>query len=245
MIKPTIKDVAALAGVSTTTVSHVINNTRFVSEEVRSRVTSAMNQTGYLPNSIARSLRKGVTNTIGMILPDSSNPFFAELGHAIEDLAFSQGYSVILCNTEGDPVKELFYINLLHQKQDDGMIFVATGDNPTTVNFFINNPINVVLIDRQLKVVDDLKIPTVMVDNETGAFIATSHLIHLGHRRIACISGSSKLTPSYQREIGYKKALEKGGIIIDESLVTQGNFDPQSGYQSLYKLKENLQPPLY
>src|SRR3972149_8826242 len=112
-----IWEVAEKAGVSPTTVSHVINNTRFVSEATRARVLAAMDELGYRPNALARSLRRGETHTIGLILPDSANPFFAEVGRSIEDAAFNLGYNVILCNSEGDLNKENLYVDVLSKKQ--------------------------------------------------------------------------------------------------------------------------------
>ncbi len=125
---PTIREVAARAGVSPTTVSHVINNTRFVSPEARERVLQAMEELGYRPNVLARSLRRGETRTLGLILPDSANPFFAEVARAIEDAAFREGYNVILGNSENELDKERLYVEVLTTKQVDGLIFVAAGD---------------------------------------------------------------------------------------------------------------------
>ena len=122
----TISEVAKEANVSRATVSHVINNTRFVSEETRQRVEQAINELGYRPNVLARSLRLGETLTLGLILPDSSNTFFAEIGRSIEKAAFESGYNVIFCNSDEDPEKESLYIDVLTKKQVDGIILVPT-----------------------------------------------------------------------------------------------------------------------
>src|SRR5690606_30486283 len=122
-----MRDVAERAGVSVTTVSHVINGTRHVSEELRDRVQDAMRALAYQPNALARSLRRSESYTIGMILPDGMNPYFAEIARSIEDQSFSEDYSVIICNSDGDLVKELNYINVLMEKRVDGIIFVAAG----------------------------------------------------------------------------------------------------------------------
>jgi len=233
----TINDVAKIAGVSSTTVSHVINNTRFVSEDVRNRVLQAMKELGYKRNYLARSLRRGKTSTIGMIMPDSSNPFFAEIAHDIEDYAFRRGYSVILCNTEGDPEKELFYIDLLYQKQVDGMIFIAAGENEKSIKFIIDNDIDVVIIDRELYSDDHTQFPKVLVDNESGGYLATKHLIDIGHRRIVCICGPSFLTPSAERESGYQRALKEADIPFDESLIIRGEFHTETGYHAFKQLQ--------
>ena len=144
----TIREVAEKAGVSYTTVSHVINNTRFVSETTRARVQKAMDELNYRPNAVAQSLRSGKTNTIGLILPDSANPFFAEIGRSIEDEAFKFGYSVIFCNTERDEAKEKLYIEVLSQKQVDGIIFVATGDRIESIHTLLNQQLPLVVVDR-------------------------------------------------------------------------------------------------
>jgi LacI family transcriptional regulator len=146
----TIREVAESAGVSYATVSHVINNTRLVSPETRERVLAAMDALNYRPNALARSLRQGKTNTIGLVLPDSANPFFAEISRGIEDEAFQKGYSVFLCNTELDTQRELFYVDVLSKKQVDGIIFVAAGDQADSLDFLLYRRMPVVMIDRDL-----------------------------------------------------------------------------------------------
>jgi LacI family transcriptional regulator len=122
-----IKDVAKTAGVSISTVSHVINETRFVSDELRERVLNAMEELNYHPNALARSLRLGETKIIGLIIPDNSNPYFAEIARTIEDIGYKNGYSVILCNSDGNLDKEAAYINILITKQVDGVILISAG----------------------------------------------------------------------------------------------------------------------
>lgn len=223
----TIREVAKRAGVSYATVSHVINDTRFVSQATRDRVLAAMDELNYRPNALARSLRKGKTNTIGLILPDSANPFFAEIGRSVEDSAFNLGYSVILCNTERNPHREQLYVDVLSKKQVDGIIFVATGEQVDSLNFLLSQEVPVVLIDRDLP---NSEVDAVLTDNQQGGYLATQHLIELGHRRIACIAGPSHITPSAERVIGYKQALEEAGLPFDETLVVRGDHHPGSGH---------------
>lgn len=236
----TIREVAEKAGVSFTTVSHVINNTRFVSEGTRSRVLMAMQELGYRPNALARSLRRGETLTLGLILPDSANPFFAEIGRSIEDSAFRQGYNVILCNTEGDKEKERSYVEVLGKKQVDGLIFVAAGDQAASLVHLLVEGVPVVVIDRDLP---HLEVDTVLVDNRQGGKLVTQHLIELGHRRIACLTGPSHLTPSAQRVTGYREALAEAGLAVDESLILRGDFHPGQGYAAARSLLERADPP--
>lgn len=222
----TIREVAESAGVSYATVSHVINNTRFVTQETRDRVLTAMTALNYRPNALARSLRQGKTNTIGLVLPDSANPFFAEISRSIEDEAFKKGYSVFLCNTELDTERELFYVDVLSKKQVDGIIFVAAGDQSDSLDYLRRENMPVVLIDRNLP---NVQVDVVLTDHQLGGYLATRHLIGLGHQRIACIAGPSTITPSAERITGYQKALEEAGLPCDENLILRGDYHAQSG----------------
>ena len=222
----TIREVAETAGVSYATVSHVINNTRLVSPETRERVLAAMDALNYRPNALARSLRQGKTNTIGLVLPDSANPFFAEISRGIEDEAFKKGYSVFLCNTELDIKRELFYVDVLSKKQVDGIIFVAAGDQADSLDYLLQRNMPVVMIDRNVPNVEG---DAVLTDHQLGGYLATRHLLELGHTRIACIAGPSSITPSAERIIGYRNALEEAGLPFEEKLVIRGDYHAQSG----------------
>ena len=235
-----MRQVAERAGVSPTTVSHVINNTRHVSEDTRLRVMEAMVELGYQPNILARSLRRGETHTIGLILPDSANPFFAEIGRKIEEAAYQKNYSVILCNTEGETEKERWYVDVLGKKQVDGIIFVGTGDQADSLQILFNRDIPVVLVDRDLP---NLEVDAVLTDNLQGGFLATTHLIELGHQRIGCIMGPSNLTPSAQRVTGYRNALHAAGLVVDESLIRRGDFHPRAGHAAALSLFDHPDSP--
>ena len=236
----TIQEVAEKAGVSSTTVSHVLNNTRLVSPETRARVEAAMDELGYHPNALARSLRRGQTHTLGLILPDSANPFFAEIGRAVEDAAFEFGYSVILCNTEGDLDKEQLYMDVLSKKQVDGIIFVAAGDRTDSLRGLLRRKMPVVVVDRDLTGVE---VDAVLGDNLQGGYLATQHLIDLGHRRIACISGPSNVTPSAERVIGYRNAILGTGLMVDEDLIVRGDFHAESGHSAAHHLLDRSSAP--
>jgi LacI family transcriptional regulator len=230
---PTIHEVARKARVSPTTVSHVINNTRFVSAVLRERVQRAMAELNYRPNALARSLRLGQTHTLGLILPDSANPFFAEIGHAIEAAAFERGYSVILCNTENDQTKELLYTNVLENRQVDGMIFVATGRNHDALFSIVENGLPLVVVDRDL---GSLSLDAVTTDNHQGGLIATRHLIERGHRIIGCITGPSDITPSAERVTGYSDAIKEINLELEETLLLRGDFHVPSGLEAATRL---------
>ena len=237
---PTIREVAQKAQVSYTTVSHVINNTRFVTEETRQRVLAAMEALNYRPNNLARALRRGETCTLGLILPDSANPFFAEVGRSIEEAAFEKGYNIILCNSEGNQDKELRYVKVLSEKQMDGIIFMATGDETGSLLSLMEQDIPIVLVDRELP---EIETDLVLADNWQGGYLSTQHLIDLGHRRIGCIAGPSFLTPSAQRVTGYRQALSDAGLAYDENLVVQGDFHPQTGREGAHQLLALAEPP--
>lgn len=233
MTPPTITDVARLAGVSTTTVSHIINGTRYVSEELKERVDNAIKQLGYRPNSLARGLRRGESKTIGLIVPDNSNPFFAEILRTIENIGFSHGYSVFLCNSDGDLAKEVSYTESLYAKQVDGIVFITANNNVEHLQRLTTNGIPLVIVDRDLQMADT---DVILVDNFKGGYDATQYLIGLGHRKIACITGPSLLTPSADRVNGYKAALQEAGIPELPEYIVAGDFQFDSGNLGMQQL---------
>ncbi len=233
MSRTTIKDVAQAAQVSITTVSHVINNTRFVDPATKERVLTSLAELRYHPNSLARSLRNGITKTIGLIVPDASNLFFAEMARKIEDFGFEQGYSVILCNSDNDPVKQTSYINTLLAKQVDGVIFISSDSEPDDLIRLVDNNIPLVVADRNvpLELAD-----VVLLNNEQAGYDATRHLLDLGHRCIACITGPNDLSPSMQRVEGYQRCLQEFGVAYKSDLLEMGDFGIQSGEEAMQRL---------
>lgn len=236
----TIRDVAVRAGVSVTTVSHVINQSRPVSAELRERVLAAMTELGFQPNAVARSLRSRQTHTFGMILPDSANPFFAEVARGIEDASFAFGYSVIVCNSDGDPARELRYINLLAQKRVDGLLLVAAGECAQRTALLKACAIPAVIIDRELP---DLTADCVLIDNAEGGRLAIEHLLALGHRRIGCIAGPAALSPGLDRLAGYRQALHAARLAPDDALIVNGDFHDRGGYAAAQALLSLPDPP--
>jgi len=235
-----IKDVAEKAGVSITTVSHVINETRYVSDDLKTRVQNAMTDLNYRPNTLARSLRSGRSRTIGLVIPDISNLFFADISRKIEDNGFEYGYSVILCNTDDDREKERRYINVLLEKQVDGIIFISVGAVKDNIFKIMDINIPIVVADRDIS---SLTSDVVLIDNFEGGYKATDYLISLDHKRIGCITGPSLMTPSALRVEGYKDALNNAGILIDESLICQGDFHYEGGRICMQQLLNNPEPP--
>ncbi len=235
-----IKDVAQRAGVSPTTVSHVINETRFVSEELRARIYQAINKLDYRPNAIARSLRCKKTQTIGMIIPDIAYPFLAEVARGVEDSGFKLGYNVILCDSNGALERETAYIDLLREKQVDGIILVAAGESSRHVETLIKQGMPVISVDRELP---GLEVDSVFADNLQGGYQATEYLIQLGHRRIGCITGPPDLSISSQRISGYRQALKRYDIPLCDELVVISDFRYQEGYRATRQLLALNEPP--
>jgi LacI family transcriptional regulator len=227
-----IKDVAKIAGVSISTVSLVLNNKLGVSEGTRIRVLAVMEKLNYVPNNIARSLVTKRTASIGLIVPDISDVFYAQLGRAVQDAVAKKGYSMILCNSENSPEKEATYLNFLKEKKVDGIIMVPGGSINSTEIEQIDTPI--VFVDRYTKGVD---ISYVGVDNEKGGYEATKHLIKLGHERVGCICGPNGASSSEERIAGYKKALAESGLRYDEVLLRGSNWTVGGGF---YATKELL-----
>lgn len=237
---PTMKDVAQAAGVSVTTVSHVINETRYVSAELRERVLKAMEELNYHPNTLARSLRQGISHTIGLIVPDNSNPFFADVARVVESRGFEAGYSTILCNSDGQLEKELTYVNVLLAKQVDGVIFIGASSQSEHIALLTEERVPIVIADRQMP---GAEADVVLVDNYRGGYLATEYLISLGHCRIGCITGPSDTAPSADRVRGYRSALTAAGLPIDEDLIIRGDFRYASGASGARELLDLKEPP--
>ncbi len=240
MNQVTIKDVASKAQVSTTTVSHVINNTRFVDPATRDRVLASMRELGYQPNFLARSLRRGVSKTIGLIVPDAANLFFAEIARKIEDYGYQQGYSVILGNSDNNPEKQANYISTLLAKRVDGVIFISSGGEVDDLVLFSENHVPVVVADRDvpLELAD-----IVLLDNEQAGYDATRFLLELGHRRIACITGPHDLSPSMQRVKGFNRAMREFGLQADAGDLVTGDFQSHGGIKAMDQLLKHSPRP--
>ncbi|WP_395825666.1 LacI family DNA-binding transcriptional regulator [Collimonas sp.] len=232
----TIKDVARKAGVSYTTVSHVLNQTRPVSDDARHRVLAAVEALAYVPSALARSLKSKTTGSIGLIIPNNTNPYFSEVARGIEDSCYAAGYSVILCNSDDDPAKQRDYLNMLLTKRCDGLIVATLAQ--TDGELLRKMQVPTVLLDRAPK---DMAIDLVAVDNVAGGALATAHLLALGRRRIACIGGSADLDISRERIAGLRQTLLDGGIALPDDLLAYADFTSVGGYLaacSLLAMKE-------
>ncbi|EIV99403.1 LacI family DNA-binding transcriptional regulator [Thermoanaerobacter siderophilus] len=234
----TIKDIAKLANVSITTVSRVINNkSEGVSEETRNRILQLVKELGYQPNAIARGLVTKKTKTIGLIIPDISNPFFPDIARGVEDSAHIYGYNVFLCNTDDNLEKESEYINALKEKYVDGIIFTSSSiPKHEHITDLIKSGIPVVIMDRRI---DSEDIYGVFLDNYEGGYIATKYLIDLGHKRIGCITGPLYISNAIERLEGYKRALVDNEIEVDNRLIFEGDYKINSGIIGAEKLLEH------
>jgi len=216
----TIKDIAKKADVSVATVSYVINNTRPVSPELTARILHAIEELGYSPNAVARSLRQKRTKMIGLIVPDSTNPFFAEIAKGVEDAGYEAGYSVILCNSNAEFERELVYLNLLQSKRVEGIIFIATTTHVEQICPIVKSSIPVVIFYRDIRGLD---VDTFRINNFEAGYRGTRYLIELGHQEIACIQPLSPETPSGERVAGYQRAMEESGLTWRETLMPRGD----------------------
>src|SRR5215210_4090649 len=225
--RPTIYDVARLAGVSTATVSRALNGTGQIAAATRVTIEAAVEQLGYRPNTIARSLVTKSTQTIAFLLPDITNPFYAALVSGIQQHALSRGYTMLLCTTEGDAEREEQYLSLLRAKQVDGALVDGLRLPPARIARFVKDGFPIVCLDRD---VDSDSIPLVQVDNRLGGRLATEHLTELGHSRIGHVTGAHVLGISDERLAGYWEALVIAGIEADPRLVAEGHFTEEGGY---------------
>ncbi|KAF0857397.1 ribose operon transcriptional repressor RbsR [Pantoea dispersa] len=236
----TMKDVARLAGVSTSTVSHVINNNRFVSEQVRDRVEQAIRELNYAPSALARSLKIKQTRTIGMLLTASSNPFYSEVVRGVENSCYERGYSLILCNTEGDEERMNRSLETLMQKRVDGLLMMCTETHLPSADILNRYPsVPMVMMDwAPFEGRGDI-----IQDNALlGGELATQYLIDRGYTRIACIAGPLDKTPARLRLDGFHQAMAASGLAVPPGYVVDGDFEFQGGFNAMNQLLA-LDPP--
>ncbi len=233
---PTIYHVAHRAGVSTATVSRALNGNPLVAERTRARIAQAVEELGYEPNSIARSLVTRSTKTIGLLLPDITNPFFPELVKGVQLLAAERSFTLLLSQTGNDPKTEQRYLNLFRGKGIDGLLLVGLALGRAKLSKFVASRIPLVSLDRD---VDLIGIPLVHLDNRAGARRATEHLLAFGHRTIAHIAGPRSLHVSQDRSRGYFDALENANLSQRPELVVASDFTEAGGRAACLALLES------
>jgi LacI family transcriptional regulator len=237
-----MKEIARMAGVSLGTVSHVLNDSAGVRQALRDRVLEAVQTAGYQPSQLARGLRRVKTNMIGMIIPDITNPFFPAVVRGAEDVAFSNGYRLILCNTDNDHSKELVHLNELRTYLPAGLIVIPSNFSDLTVQAesYRRAGTGVVCVDRLPK---NWSGDTVTANNEEGAYAATRCLLQMGHTQLATITGPLHLTNAHDRLAGFTRAMRAAKRPLAPEYVQETTFDKQGGYAKTLVLLRLLPRP--
>ncbi len=222
------------------TVSRVINSAKNVSPATRERVQQAIEELGYVPNVVARSLRSKRTRALALVVPDITNPFWTTVARGVEDAAQSHSYSVLLCNTDESPTKQLRYLDVVASQRVDGVIIAPCDSDVRNLTGLRSRATPAVVIDRRIEGWD---VDSVYGDSISGARAVVGHLIELGHRRIAMISGPEKASTAEDRVTGYCMALSEAGLPLDPRLIKRGEFRAVSGERLAYQvLDEGLNP---
>jgi LacI family transcriptional regulator len=237
----TIYDVAREANVSMATVSRVVNGNPNVKPVTRKKVLEVIERLGYRPNAVARGLASKKTTTVGVIIPDISNIFFAELARGIEDIATMYKYNIILSNSDQNLDKELHLLNTMLGKQVDGIVFMGGNITQEHVGEFEKSPVPIVLAGS---IEESEKIPSVNIDYEKAVFDSVSGFVANGHKQIAFVVGPLHEPRNVEKKLkGYKRALEEAGIPFNEELVIEGDYTYDSGLEAFDKLLEAVQRP--
>jgi LacI family transcriptional regulator len=242
--KVNIKDIAQIAKVSHTTVSRALNDKSRIRKETKERILSIAKDLGYRPNFIARSLVMKRTKTLGLVITNIANPFYAELAQGIEKTATKLGYSIILCSTQSDISTEKQYIEMLRSKGVDGIIFSSAHMEDPNIVTLAEEEFPITLVNRRTyhPIVKE-KVDYVGVDNTLGGFLAVEHLIRLGHKRIGIIGGSAESSVGLERLEGGQKALKTYGLEQRNEYFLEGNFLKKSGYQRGKQFLKMEEPP--
>ena len=239
--RPTMHDVAARAGVAPSSVSRALGNHPDVSKRMRRRVLEAVSELGYEPNFLAQSLRTGSTQTVGFVVRDIANPFFAAIANGAERYLRERGYAMLLVNSDGDPDIDADHINVLRRRRVDGLILsIAAEDHQPTLAAIAALRSPIVLVDREIP---ELDVSAVLCDHYSGVRAATEDLIAHGHRRIALITGPRNVRPVRERIRGMAAALAAHGIDNDPSLINLGAFGGSFPYERMSTLLDLDDPP--
>ncbi|TCN24405.1 catabolite control protein A [Mesobacillus foraminis] len=232
----TIYDVAREANVSMATVSRVVNGNPNVKPVTRKKVMEVIDRLGYRPNAVARGLASKKTTTVGVVIPDISSPFFAELARGIEDIATMYKYNIILSNSDQNKDKELHLLNTMLGKQVDGIVFMGGNITEDHVEEFKKSPVPIVLAGS---VEESETVPSVNIDYEQAMFDTVQAFIDKGHKRIAFVVGPLQEPINQEKKLaGYKRALEQAGYDYDEELVVEGDYTYDSGIEAIERLLE-------
>jgi LacI family transcriptional regulator len=223
----TIRDVARRAGVAPITASRVLNNSGYFSQEIKARVEAAAAELNYVPNLLARSLRSHRTHTLALVLSDVTNPFWTTVARGVEDAASQAGFTVFLCNTDENEQKQAEYLAVLLRKRVDGILLVPVRSTPEPVRLIQKQNIQVVVMDRR---VPGAHVDVVRGSSREGAQLLVRHLLDLGHRRIAILSGPAEVSTAHERVDGAKQALLDFGLTTDLLTILHHSYTADGGY---------------
>ena len=237
-----LQDVAERAKVSIATVSRVLNKSDKVVPETRATVEQALRDLGYRPSRVARRLRMkdGRAHLVGLIIPDIQNPFYAEIARGVEDAAYANKYALLLCNSDENPDKERFYLDVMQDESVDGLVLPPFDETDLAVVDIVKTGLPVVCVDRSLA---KTKTDLVEVDNYQGALEAVRHLLDRGHRQIGLIEGRSEVSTSRERRRGYLDALTAARITPRKEWMRAGDFKQESGRVLVHELLDLRKPP--
>jgi LacI family transcriptional regulator len=240
-LKITVKEVAKAAGVSSATASRVLGNYGYVSDEVRATVLEVARKLGYRPHALAKSMVKGETKTVGFVVGDIENPFFASLAKYVNALISLQGFTLMVYTTDENLEEEIKGVESLISKQVDGLIVApASTRDVSHIVAAQNSGVSVVLVDRPLS---NLRIDSVTVDNTKGMFDAVSYLIQTGHREIGFLSDSLEISSNQERLLGYRQAFQEAGLTPSDYLITVTGYNVMDGYQGAVGMLSNPSRP--
>ncbi|HJF74803.1 MAG TPA: substrate-binding domain-containing protein [Gallibacterium anatis] len=228
----TMKDIARIAKVSTSTVSHVINNTRYVSDEIREKIMKVVNELNYTPSAVARSLKVKETKTLGMLVTATSNPFFAEVVSGVEQYCNQHHYNLIISSIDGNEQRLQQNIQTLIQKQVDGLLLMYSDTRHAMVEQ-LNLNLPIVVMDWWPT---ELNADKIYENSEFGAYLATKTLIEQGHKNIAIITGKLDKSLAHNRLLGYQKALQDAHLPINPDWIIESHFDFEGGVEGMKKL---------
>ena len=234
-----ITDVARAADTSPATVSRVLNGTGGVSADLTKRVLKAAASLGYVPCGSARALRRQHASVWAAIVPDIENPFFTAVVRGIEDVARQQNHRLVLCNSDENIEREADYVDVAIAERMAGVVIAVASDKDSSLRALIERHIPVVAIDRAA----GRNIDAVVVDNRLGAEEATKHLLEQGCRRVACITGPTRVNTANERLEGYRHALRAAGVVVDENLIQRANYKESGGHQAALSLLTSRMPP--
>lgn len=224
------------------TVSRVINNSGYVSEATRARVEQAIEELGYIPNMLGPSLRFRQTNTLALIVVDITNPFWTVVARGVEDAAQEKGYNVILCNTDENLKKQGQYVTMLLKRRIDGILFVPADDRAEAAELIQKQNVDVVLLDRRI---DGADVDVVRGDSYGGAYQLAQHLIELGHKHIAILSGPQNIFTSTERVAGFRQAMIEAGLAHNLENIYWGSFRHNPGDAARQALQSSPRPTAF